>query len=420
MERCALRLSLLAVLSACGLPDGAPPLTDPADAWPQVHPSTAPLAEPRLAVAPDPLDFGALAADCAHEATLTLANLGGAPLTVNGLEQSGDGAFVVDAAPPWTLSAEQSLPLTVSIFPSAGQEHLAVLTVHSDANDVRVTLSATGVEPGAEETVTERWVQPEAGLVDLYLWFDTSASTDDEQDRLQDALPALLDGLDAAGSEARLWVGIDDAGCAAAGPLTSDDPDEQRLTEASSALSAAGGVWAEAGLMHAALSASAENRAGCNAGLVRDGARLDWLLVSDEPDASPATLPWSTQLDRMRQASPAAAVSALVGLPPEGCAEANPGDGYLEAADATGGVLIDWCDDDWAAGLAEVAALSATYRAADAFILSRSASRDTLVVTVDGALVGWTLEDATHLRLDAAPAPGAVVEASYPSSVACP
>ena len=147
-----------------------------------------------------------------------------------------------------------------------------------------------------------------------------------------------------------------------------------------------------------------------NAGFLRDDANLSIIVVSDEPDFSETPIGQHEDLlhwldfaewldvfkgeDREQQTQ----LSAVVGIgedgfdDPEGC-NLNPeaehwgegalrGDGYLEAALATGGSYQSICTDNWATVLSRMGLTSAGL--SDTFALDEQPVPSTLDVEVDG------------------------------------
>lgn len=186
----------------------------------------------------------------------------------------------------------------------------------------------------------------------------------------------------------------------------------------------------EAGLQAAwmALSAPLADDPGANAGFVREAARLYIIFLSNEQDQSPgAPEDYFQAFGSIKGANTPVLtrVSAIVGDPPGGCGnDAGGGGRYVEVADWSGGLFISICTDDWAQALSDLGADAFSYRAA--FVLSRPADDDTLVVTVDGQSVsrcavpgcpdGWTYyPDINTLEFgaDVAPAAGEQVEVVF-------
>ena len=90
---------------------------------------------------------------------------------------------------------------------------------------------------------------------------------------------------------------------------------------------------------------------GRNPGLVRPGARLNLVFVSDEDDHSPGALDDYISTWRAASGSGELVAHALVGNMPAGCASgvtaADPGERYLEAALMTEGLRDSICSDDY-------------------------------------------------------------------------
>ena len=88
-----------------------------------------------------------------------------------------------------------------------------------------------------------------------------------------------------------------------------------------------------------------------------------------------------------------------IGKHTDTCAAASWYTGVIEATEATGGVLLDFCTEDWDAALTELAdgIVEASRRVVLASLPEFQGELET-VSTEAGELTGWSLED-DHIRL---------------------
>ncbi len=280
---------------------------------------------------------------------------------------------------------------------------------------------------GTDTQRVEIFVQLEPSTADILWVVDTSCSMLDEQQALAANFPSFIDFFvtrqlafnlavtstnigesDSTGLEGemagdpkvitqdhedieqmfvdRALMGIND-----------DHSDEKGLTAAYEAIEVLGGT--------------------VNSGFLRDSAHLAVIIVSDEPDyserdeaGSEDAVDWEFFAEWMNQVKGPtgqrmADMSAIVGMSPDGfddpagCGEpeegsgggsqsgegAQRGDGYLEAALATGGLIGSICDEDWGDMLGRVGLRAAGLL--DSFQLFDTPLVNTLKVTVDRRVV---------------------------------
>lgn len=183
-----------------------------------------------------------------------------------------------------------------------------------------------------------------------------------------------------------------------------------------------------------------------NSGFLRADAHLAVIVVSDEPDYSaregaPEDLvDWESFAEWMNALKGPTGqrmsdLSAIVGFSPEGpeveggcgdeLGEGQPGsqglgalrgDGYLEAAQATGGTIGSICSEDWGDMLGVVGLRAAGLL--DRFELTEIPLIETLDVRVDGQRVAdWEYSEADNAvvftRLESVPQPGDIVLVEY-------
>jgi len=99
--------------------------------------------DPYIGLVPSSLDFGPRLVGSPHDLTVTVANTGGAALTVTNFTLTGSDAFAVLESTPFSLAAGNSTNVTVRYAPTGVAMHSGTLNVWSDAvntNPATVTL----------------------------------------------------------------------------------------------------------------------------------------------------------------------------------------------------------------------------------------------------------------------------------------
>ncbi len=246
----------------------------------------------------------------------------------------------------------------------------------------------------AEVLVEEVFTQAEINQVDVLLVVDNSGSMAEEQDELADHFDLFIEWLSEARTDYHVGVTTtdleNDRGRLRGVPawITPETPHAE-LAFASAVQVGTGGDSREQGLGSALEAFSASNLAGPNAGFLREGAALALIFVSDEDDSSAHH--WSYYYDAFvelkRGQVPAAhglvAVDEDSGEPAD-CwgpmGQADAGWGYVEIADATGGLAAPICSDDFAPIVERMGELLVPL--VDRFELSRRPLPDTLELTV--------------------------------------
>jgi len=272
----------------------------------------------------------------------------------------------------------------------------------------------------------QTWTQPaHEGGVDILWVVDDSLSMDEEQAQLALHATTFVGFLSAAPVDFSLAVTTTDVDGSTAGALTGDllGPDTPALTDAFTGeiTGLPDGSRDEKGLEAALLAADPE---GVNAGLMRLDADLAVVVFSDEDDHSGLdAADFAVALAEQRPDSNTA-LNAIVGDLPEGCASAlaaaDPGELYVEAQLATGGIRESICAADYDALLERVAIQVIGLETR--FYLEKVPELTTMEVRVDGALVhqrdrhGWHYEAGDNsIVFDGygVPPPGAGIVARY-------
>jgi len=369
---------------------------------------------PELEISPASADLGDTIVCYELSETLELRNTGDAPLEITAVDQVGEGfsLTVPDDALPWTLEPDEAVDVEVHFLPETGGEQAGTLYVES--NDPAGQKSATQLataESFASQEVVDTWRQPDGpwDAVDLLFVVDQSASMDDDRQRIVDNLAHLVDTLDSAGLSWQAMVVSDDDGCSNTGVVGS--------TSSAAVATLQDGVYGPSGwhaesLLSVAVAALEQSEGGCNAGFVRSEAKTLVVAISDEADHSDADP--EALVSMMRAHAETVALVAIVGDVPDGCETADPGLGYVSAADYSGGEVLSICDTDWSDHFDVVVDLAAA-EPTDTVSLSYDPDPDTIVVEIDGVeTAAWTYDDAENVViLDEEPEAGAYVEITY-------
>lgn len=250
------------------------------------------------------------------------------------------------------------------------------------------------------EEVVDNFVVEGSRAADFVFFGDTSGSMTEELITLGGKMEEFVGLLSAAETDWQLAAVTGPSGC-----IVGDiyDPWTEGVAAAFSAaiLTPPGeDLVDEWGLYNVAHVVDNSDAGECNEGLIRGNASLHAVFLSDENDDSPGSADgdpdyWQTYVDQLvaRKGSAAAVtLSAIAGPVPEGCSGADPGYGYWEATQATGGEFISLCED-WPDAVDLLATAAVTE---SRFPLSAVPRIETLEVQVDGVLdtTDWVYDSA--------------------------
>lgn len=433
------------------------------------HPTDPQLAVPVrgegvqacLVLEPGQVDFGKVKLGCGSKqrqvllhnrcelpVELTSASLRSHATVAGELVLSGPPTF------PAVLTVDAQLPLTLAYTPQdEGRDH-GVLDVTTDVTGaLSVGIEAVG---RTRPLRTDRFVQAGQGQVDVLFVIDNSGSMMEEQQSLGDNFQAFLSA--AQGSDVDYQIGVTTTGLTPspggwapcpggaeggeAGRLFPVDGSSPRIIRPDTPNAAAvfetnvnvGWChWNEQGLEAAyrALSAPLINHVDApgtpqaqdgNLGFLREAAKLVLVFLSDEDDFSPESVSFYETFFRGLKAGDERLLTILALVGPEALqtcpTAAATGTRYLALADATGGVAESICTRDWVESL-ELLSASA-FGPQRHFPLSTTPDPATEIeVRLNGVPVtsGWSWDAASGavvFELDAIPAPGTVVEITYP------
>ncbi|MCB9794873.1 MAG: VWA domain-containing protein [Alphaproteobacteria bacterium] len=296
----------------------------------------------------------------------------------------------------------------------------------------------------------DTFTQSPSSEVDILFVIDDSNSMAEEQGRMARGFEAFVASLEETNAEFHVGVTSTDMdlenpdrGALIGEPayLTPDDDYvtlfNQRVTLGTE------GSRSERGLAAAVEALTEPMASSANAGFLRPDADLLVVVVSDEDDCSDdyalvgsnqdacytqrealvPVLDLVADLESVKAGTERRALFSGIVIPSqdEACGDAQAtGRRYIRAADATGGLVGDICDDDYS-GIMEELGLSVAGLLSN-FRLDCDPVEDTLVVEVDGEIIephpvtGWTFDSVNRmLRFDGdyLPPRGSTLTASY-------
>ncbi len=232
--------------------------------------------------------------------------------------------------------------------------------------------------------------------VDVLWVIDNSCSMEEEQAALRDNFSSFIQYF--VGSTLDWHVGVvttDMADARQSGRLVSDSDRPDRYIDSSyseadaiesfrqRAVLGTSGSGDEAGL-DASFTALTYEADRTNTGFYRDEAGLSIVVISDEPDQSREVstteyISWLAGLKTDPDYS--VTFSAIVAPDNSSCPQAERGVGYLEAAQATDGIVWPICTTDWASILEDLGLSAAGLK--DEFYLSLVPVEETISVSVE-------------------------------------
>jgi len=372
---------------------------------------------PELSVAPSPYDFGVLYPGCDRDVAIEIGNAGEASLTVESVGVGGEGFTLSGLPTPLTLAPGERVDVVLAFAGEWPGNFEGTVTVQTDIAGVGVATQTAAVASIIERT--DEFLQPSGEIqgVDMLFYVDQSGSMNDDAANLGNNFGLLVESLQINAFDYNIMIATKDSGCHNQAIITPETDDAASLFR--DAATGGGGSWTEAGLT-IALSALEQTGAGdCNEGFRRGGAGLAVVLISDEPEQSRES--WTYYLNAIQELVPEVVFSAIAGPVPSGCPTADPGAGYWEVVDATGGVFLEICDSDWGSRLDELPTTVVLPSPTDTFPLTEAPVVDTIEVRVDGLVAsGWSYSEALNAVIfEVMPAPGAGVGIHYELAQIC-
>ncbi|MEZ4319951.1 MAG: hypothetical protein R3F61_20740 [Myxococcota bacterium] len=236
--------------------------------------------------------------------------------------------------------------------------------------------------------IVDSFVVPEITDVDIVFFGDTSGSMEEELAQIGGRIAEFTQRLAAQGGDWQLASVNGDDGCAIDTVFTPETPDWATRFADAVLVQPNDEDTDERGLVTVARAVEQVGPNDCNAGLLRPNAMVHAIMLSDENDESPGFDGgnpdyWQPFVDRI-VASKAGVqglvrLSAIAGPTPDGCDGADPGFGYVEAMQGTGGTFLSICDA-WEEQLDLLAQASVVQ---DTFALSVRPDPATIQITVN-------------------------------------
>ncbi|MCK6549217.1 choice-of-anchor D domain-containing protein [Myxococcota bacterium] len=379
------------------------------------------------------LDIMSIAIDATSDPVFLITRV-----TMNGTPQNAPYAFSI--APGDAASVE------LRFFPSRinPSNHQGLLVIENSVTGMNtpVTVPLTGGgTPNTQQTDT--FSQLADNKIDILWVVDDSGSMSEEQTSLGNNFQNFISYADTIGADYQVGVTTTEINDAVSGKLwacngfnpiiRSSDANRVQAFQCAAEVTSppngnrrpnpGGSDEAEAGLQAARIALSPPVRDMENAGFLRDDARLAVIIVSDEEDQSPGSI--NLYVDFFRNVKGFAnpqlvSVSAIAGDVPGGCATAEAGARYYDAAQQLGGQFGSICSASWNTLLQNIGL--GVFALRTAWTLSRPADPASITVRVNGNAVpgnatnGWTFDSTTNtitFHGSAVPPAGASVSVQY-------
>jgi len=382
--------------------------------------ATAPVA--RLLESEE--DLGSVPVGCTGGTSLALINDGSEDLEIEDLELAGGTAFSLVGEVPSSLAPGEHALFEVRFDPLSGgtQESSVTLTSNDPANPtLGLTLGALGV-PGEAVRETLSYVPKQS--VDMLFVVDSGSTMGAHLSSAREHATTLFQALDSLGTDWQITVGNGEDACHS----TFDPYLSSTIYDAETAGPAMAFGLVEQGdgtrrLLQLAVQLVERTDSGeCLEGFLREDALLHVVVITSDAEASPLSV--DTYLDSLREhldEDEELLVSAVAG-DGESCTH---GGKAITAANATEGIVLDICEDDWDTfytALAEttVAAGGAPLRVT----LELPPVVETLELSHEGrSLTAWTYDTETGiLELDGAAEDievGAEIDLAYLAAQTC-
>ncbi|MEQ1567569.1 MAG: choice-of-anchor D domain-containing protein [Myxococcota bacterium] len=354
---------------------------------------------PELEITPGSYIFTDTVVPCGSGVELTLTNIGSEDLVVTDLAYESGGLLSLDDTDlrpqlPVTLAPGQHRAVWVNFAPTEEGADTGRLDVFS--NDPRGVVSADQNGEGQfGDTNVEQFTEPGIPPVDVLMLIDHSCSMEDANTNdVESGMPDFVNVLQTVADWQLIQV-TKESGCANGGVLDPSTPNAADLL-IDHAWDKDPGEWqylTEALLELAAVALDQTDPGECNAGFLRTGALLHVITISDEAEQSgQAFTHWLGEYDNHVLAQDFVKVSAVVDLNVT-CGDGSGPDGYIDAAYATGGSVLNICNADWGSSFGDVA--SDVLDGIRTYNLSSPAVDGTIVVTVNGvATTAFTYSSA--------------------------
>lgn len=341
---------------------------------------------PELQIDPASYAFTDTFIPCGAEVDIEFKNIGNEPLVVTEVDYRSGGLLSFDprgVTLPFTLDPGEAVEVGV-IF-EATSTGADTGTIEVTSNDPRGIVTADQSGEGAYvNEVTEAFTEPGIPPVDVLFTIDQSCSmADDNRADIRNGVPGLIAELNNVADYHLIQV-TKDTGCANGGVIDTSTPNPEQLL-IDNAFNA--GLFeqrtTEQLLKQTNVALQQTGNGGCNEGFLRPGALLHVIIASDEEDQSPNNnyQHWLDLYETYVSDPALLKVSAVVDIN-YACGDGSGPGGYLEAANATGGVVLDICSADWGNQMTDIA--SEVLAGIRSYNLSQPTEVSTITVEVNG------------------------------------
>ncbi|MFT6144293.1 MAG: hypothetical protein ACJAZO_004165 [Myxococcota bacterium] len=232
---------------------------------------------------------------------------------------------------------------------------------------------------------------------DIVFFADNSSSMQRELVKLSQTFESFLTHINDANPRWRIITVTGDDGCSTSGVLAQDTPNVIDLFGQGIQTSPQDTSSDEWGLFMVRQAVLKSAPGLCNEGFMRPNANLHVVFLSDEPDTSPGWEAggryWQDYVTAITVAKGDAEkvrFSAIVGPSNGSCQDAEPGLGYIDAVNASGGEVLSICSD-WTDDIEILADASIQQ---DTFPLQHEPFVETIGIRVNSEdrLEGWTYD----------------------------
>ena len=387
---------------------------------------------PELQITPDSYIFADAPIPCGSSVELELRNVGSEDLVITGFDYRSGGLLVFDdngltAQLPLTLAPDEHRTVNVIFTPVTVGGDTGVLEVTS--NDPRGVVAADQNGEGSySDEATESFTEPGVPPVDVMFLIDQSCSMEDDNTTdVQNGIPPFIDTLQAVADWQLIEI-TSITGCANGGIITpsTSNPDSLLINNAfnhspngfSYDATHYDPVLSESLLQLASIALDETGPGECNEGFMRPGALLHIIVLSDEPERSgtPYTA-WINDFETYVPSPDYLKISSIIDIN-SSCGE-GPGV-YDDAANATGGSVLNICNSNWGLSLSDIA--SDVLAGIRTYNLSDPAVPGTIIVTVNGTeTTDFDYTDAGNsVTINSPPVgEGDVVEITYAVAAEC-
>ncbi len=378
---------------------------------------------PELQITPASHTFDDAFIPCGAELDVEFKNVGNEPLEVTAVDYTSGGQLSFDnrgISLPFTLQPGEYVEVGVLFEATSTAADTGVIEVSS--NDPRGVVTADQNGEGAYvEEVTEVFTEPGVPPVDVLWTIDQSCSmaADNRRD-IRDGVPGFLTELTAVADFHLIQV-TKDSGCANGGVIDNNTANaEQLLIDNAFNAGILEQFTTEQLLKQVDVSLGKTGPGGCNEGFLRPGALLHVIVASDEEDQSPQDhVHWISRYENYITDPNLLKISAVVDVTRSCGDNTGPGE-YLDAAQATGGVVLDICSPDWGQQMTDIA--SEVLAGIRSYNLSNPTEESTVTVTVNGTqTTDFTYSGAGNtVTINSPPVgEGDIVEVTYHPAAEC-